>query len=104
MNRSLCTAIVLGVALCVAGCGGDKTVPPSDQPSDTADDRPSDDQVTDSVVERPTVQPTYVDSPEVDTPDGDTPGIAGALGKSFFKAITGGDKGEAPDEAPEFRP
>jgi hypothetical protein len=99
MSRSLCTAIMLVVALCAAGCGGDKTIEPSDQPSDTTDNRPGDDQATDPVVEPAATQPANVDSP-----DGDTPGIAGALGKSFLKALASGDDGEAPDEAPGFRP
>ena len=104
MNRSLCTAIVLGIALCVAGCGGEKTIEPGDRPTDTTDDRPSDDQRTGAVVEQPAAQPANVDSPDVDTPDGDTSRVAGALGKSFLKALIGGDEVEVPDEAPEFQP
>ncbi len=104
MSRSLFTAIMLVVALCVAGCGGDKTIEPSDQPSDTTDNRPSDGQATDPVVEPAAAQPTNVDSTEVDSTDGDTPGIAGALGKSLLRAIAGGDDGEAADDAPQFKP
>jgi hypothetical protein len=103
MSRSVCTAIMLVVALCVAGCGGDKTIEPSDQPIDTTDNQPGDDQATDPVVEPAATQPANGDSTAVDSPNGDSPGIAGALGKSFLKAIAGGDDGEAPDDAPDFR-
>jgi len=99
MSWSLCTAIVLGMALCVAGCGGEKTIESGDQPTDTTDDRPSDDQSTGAVVEQPAAQPT-----NVDTPDGDTSGLAGALGRSFLRALSGGDEDEVFDKAPEFQP